>query len=196
MNLFYELQTAYLTSLLECLIGISNIACPQMNSLPSSPNLLHHRLPTSANNNSILTIGQAKNLGTVLEPLSHATISNMLKNPIGSTSKDMQQLSTSLHISDHPGSDLVISHLARCRCSDQEHSSLVSLLLPSSSQSVFQPEGVLFKGKALEQLSIASEQKSLGSPQRIWPSFLSDIPTHPFPAACPAPASLASSGFP
>lgn len=139
--------------------------------------------PTPGNSNLVLTVGQAKDPGIVHKPLSHIPMSHMLeKQPVVSTSKDIiRQTATFLHICNHPDSDQVISLVGG------GSPSLVSMLPHLSPQSVFPvvSRRDLFKGKALQHLSIDSEQNSSRSPQGIWSCFLGDLPFPPSPCHVP-----------
>lgn len=96
------------------------------------------------------------------------------KTPVGSTSKvvgNRPLLSTSPII--------LIQTLSSLTRSGAGASSLVSLPPPSSPQPVSRVayRRDLFKGKALQQLSMASEQKSSRSTQQVWFCFLCDRPS-------------------
>ena len=134
---------------------------PQTCSIPS--------LSISENDNLVLTV-RPETL-VLSDPLSHTHISNMLRNPIGSTSEDSQQL-----IAHHPGSLTLnltlISHVGAGAptLATPPATPATPPATPHSLSSRQQPKA-LFKDKAPQRLSIADTLASLWFPEQpsmIW----------------------------
>ena len=127
---------------------------PQTCSIPS--------LSISENDNLVLTV-RPETL-VLSDPLSHTHISNMLRNPIGSTSEDSQQL-----IAHHPGS-LTLNLTLISHVGAGAPTLATPPATPHSLSSRQQPKA-LFKDKAPQRLSIADTLASLWFPEQpsmIW----------------------------